>query len=67
MSRSKFYLQLDIKNFFYSIDKDRLFEIFKSDLRGMDTADKDELLWLAKTIIYANPTNGCKVMGGVEV
>lgn len=64
MSRSKFYLQLDIKNFFYSIDKDRLFEIFKSDLRGMDTADKDELLWLAKTIIYANPTNGCKVMGG---
>lgn len=64
MGGSKFYLQLDIKNFFYSIDKDMLFEIFKCDLQGMDMAGKDRLLWLAKTIIYADPTSGCKVMGG---
>ena len=64
MGGSEFYLQLDIKNFFYYVDKDKLFEIFKNDLQDMDIADKDKLLWLAKTIIYAEPTNGCKIMGG---
>ena len=51
-----YYLQLDIKGFFYNIDKDILYNIIYSDISTSNLANRDNILWLAHTIIYHNPT-----------
>ncbi len=45
-----YYLQLDIQSFFVSLKKDVLFEQLKRHIKNPD------ILWLAKTIIFYNPT-----------
>lgn len=45
-----YYLQLDIKSFFVSINKKILFELIKRHVKN------PEILWLAKTIIFYDPT-----------
>ncbi|MDM8515082.1 reverse transcriptase domain-containing protein [Desulfobacterales bacterium HSG16] len=49
-SQQAFFMQLDIKNFFMSIDKDILYDIVKT------RCPDQEILWLAKTIIFHDPT-----------
>lgn len=45
-----YYLKLDIQSFFVSINKNILYEIIKKQVKN------PEILWLAKTIIFHNPT-----------
>jgi RNA-directed DNA polymerase len=44
------YAQLDIRNFFMSIDKHRLFALLRS------RCDQEELLWLTATLLFHDPT-----------
>lgn len=62
MTDSLYYLQLDIRGFFYSIDKDILFDIFKRDILSLDIEYKDETLYLARSIIYFDPTKSYKYL-----
>lgn len=45
-----YYLQVDIQSFFVSLKKDILFEMIKKQVKN------PEILWLAETIIFYNPT-----------
>ncbi len=45
-----YYLQIDIESFFVSLKKDILFSMIRRKVKN------PEVLWLAKTIIYHNPT-----------
>jgi RNA-directed DNA polymerase len=48
-SRRAYYLQLDVSNFFMTIDKNVLFGIITHHI------DNPDLLWLAKTLIFHDP------------
>lgn len=61
---SKYYLQLDIKNFFYTIDKQVLFTMLNRQLvrdyeiKVTDTTiNLNEMLWLLHKIIFHDVTN----------
>jgi hypothetical protein len=56
-SRGSFYLQLDIKNYFMSIDKDILYRIIADKVRD------ESILWLAKTLIYHDCTRDYALKG----
>ena len=58
VKRYKYYGQFDILNFFSKIDKHVLFECFSKVIRIRSKPDfwKNEVLWLAETIIFHNPT-----------
>ena len=49
--RECYYLQMDIKSFFTSIDKERLFEILARNIKNQ------EILWLARIIINHDPAH----------
>lgn len=60
---SKYYLQLDIKNFFYTIDKGILFKMLNKQLVKdynnkvtMTTITLNEMLWLLHKIIFHDVT-----------
>lgn len=56
-SQGGWYLQLDIKGFFYSLDKNILFKQIFSDLqRYLRSPKKEQILYLANKIIYHDPT-----------
>ncbi len=85
-----YYLQLDIKGFFYHLDKDILYERLCEDLRYISFDDTkptkavglalpnntsqfttpnkklDDILWLAHTIIYHNPTTNYHFQGDIR-
>lgn len=54
-----YYGAFDIANFFGSIDKSIIYESFAKVIVSINRPDwwKDEILWLAKTIIFHNPAN----------
>lgn len=54
--REGYFLQLDIKGFFYHLDKNILFRQFFRDINRSDLKDKEKILWLANKIIYHDPT-----------
>lgn len=56
-------LQLDIKGFFYAIDKNRLFKRLFDDLRNSTIAHREEILYLANRIIYHDPTRRVRFKG----
>ncbi len=61
-----YYLQLDIKGFFYNIDKNILYDILRKDLQvglAMPNKKLDDILWLSHTIIYHNPTKNYHFKG----
>lgn len=66
---SRYYLQLDIKNFFYSIDKEILFEKIKEKLLAKyekltsTQLSLYEILWLTHVIIFHDVTNNVKRKG----
>lgn len=51
-----YYLQLDIKGFFYNIDKNILFKQIFRDISQSDLKYKDSILYLSNKIIYHDPT-----------
>ena len=64
-----YYLQLDIKNFFYSIEKMKLFGILKHELvqsrhkvQEMEIS-LPQMLWLLNTILFHDVTKGAIVKG----
>ena len=63
--KEAFYCQLDISGFFMSIDHDVLFSIFQKFISKQDKPDqwKEEVLWLAKTIIFHKPTENYLIKG----
>ena len=56
-SRGAFYLQLDIQNYFMSIDKDILFSLIADKVRD------ESVLWLVKTLIYHDCTKDYVLKG----
>jgi retron-type reverse transcriptase len=66
-----YYLQLDIKGFFYHLDKNILYTMIYNDIQKLRSdalallSDKklDTMLWLAHTIIYHNPTTNYHFKG----
>jgi len=50
--KDRYFLQLDIKGFFYNLDKNILFKQFFKDINKSDLKDKKDILWLANKIIY---------------
>lgn len=57
-SKQAYCLQLDIRSFFVTMDKDILFNLIKKY-----TQDKD-MLWLAMVIIYNDCTENCRITKG---
>ena len=61
-----YYLQLDIKGFFYNIDKNILFKQFVRDIDKSDLIYKKEILHLTNKIIYHNPTLNYQYKGDIQ-
>jgi len=57
IDKSSYYLKLDIKSFFCSINKDILFKIVFEKINKANRPDywKKEILWLCEKIIYHDP------------
>lgn len=60
-TKEGYYLHLDIKSFFMSIDKGILFDIYQQfiEKENMPQKWKEEMFWLGKIIIFHNPTFNC--------
>ena len=63
-----YYLKMDVKGFFRNINKDILWGIVERKIKESDREDKwkEEVLWLAKTIIYHDPTSNFVFKGRIE-
>jgi RNA-directed DNA polymerase len=62
--RGGFYLKLDVKSFFRSIDRNILFTLVSNHINAMSIANphlstqwKEEIVWLIKIIIFHDPTS----------
>jgi hypothetical protein len=68
-SNNAYYLKLDIKSFFYSIDKDILFKILTSHINKLNysSKDKNDLLWLSSKIIFHNPCTNYYMKGTLKL
>ncbi len=64
-TKEAFYIQMDISGFFMAIDHNILYSIFeKIILKQKKTRIwKDDILWLAKTIIFSKPTENYLIKG----
>jgi hypothetical protein len=60
-NRKLFYLQVDIRSFFVSIDKNILFSIISEYVKNPD------ILWIAKKIIFQDPTLNFCVKGDLKL
>lgn len=69
VKNNAFYGQYDIANFFSSIDKNILYECFSTVVTKQSKPDfwKEEVLWLAKIIIYNDPTKNYFYKGNPEL
>ena len=63
-TENAYYAQFDVKSFFSSIDKDILFQILQKEIKGSFPLKlEEEVLWLARTIIYHDPTKNYLLKG----
>jgi len=64
--QAKFFLQIDIKSFFRSVDKKILYKIFKKHINTIKITDnkKELCLYLAEKIIFNNPTDPNPIFTG---
>lgn len=64
-SKRAFYLQLDISGFFMAIDHNILYSLFEKLILKQNKSKqwKEDILWLAKTIIFYKPTNDYVIKG----
>ncbi|MDI3545276.1 MAG: hypothetical protein PWQ43_272 [Rikenellaceae bacterium] len=63
---NKYYLKMDISNFFNSIDHDILVNLINKWISKMPITNKDTLLYVAETIIRNNPTKNCIFTGNIN-
>lgn len=61
-----YYLQLDIKGFFYHLNKDILYKKLFRDIQKSKLKNKDNILWLAHTLIYHDPTKNYIFKGNIK-
>jgi retron-type reverse transcriptase len=63
-----YFLKMDIKGFFRNIDKEILWNIVEKKIQGSDGDEnwKKEVLWLAKKIIFHDPTSNYIFKGKKE-
>jgi len=61
-----YYLQLDIKGFFYNLDKNILFKQIFNDISKSKLKDQKEILWLSNKIIYHDPTKNYIFKGDIS-
>ena len=52
-----YYLHMDIKNFFMTIDKEILYSLLEKKI------ENEDLLWLARGLIFHNPIENCIIKG----
>jgi len=66
---SPYFLQIDVKSFFCNINKNILFAILKNKLKKTKSfkKDKEKIMWLAKTIIFHDPTKNYYLKGKKEL
>lgn len=62
-----YYLQLDIRNFFYSINKQILYNILQKDISASGLKNKFELLWLISRIVFHDPVKDCCIKGDKSI
>ena len=64
-----YYLKLDIRSFFYNIDKDILYKLLAKKVNRLDFSkkDRDDLLWLSKKIIFHNPCSNYILRGDLKI
>lgn len=57
--RRLYFLKMDIKGFFRSIDKDILWQIIEERVRAAEKSVQwqEEVLWLTQVILYTNPAD----------
>lgn len=67
--REIFYAQLDISGFFMAINHDILYKILEEMVSKQKKSGewKNEILWLAKTIIFHKPTENYVLKGNLEI
>jgi hypothetical protein len=71
LKANSYYLQLDIRGFFYHLDKDILFNTIKEDILKFSqknllssiSINKEDILYLCKKIIYHDPTKDFIIKG----
>ena len=65
-SNNRYFLQIDIKNFFPSINKPILFSVFCKHMETMDLTEVEKTLslYLAEKIIFNNPAHPSPVFTG---
>ncbi|MBI5047640.1 MAG: hypothetical protein HZB54_01630, partial [Deltaproteobacteria bacterium] len=56
-----YFIHMDIRNFFMTIDRKILFQMLDKKLRRLSA--HDDLLWLAQVIIFHSPTENCILKG----
>ncbi len=63
------YIQMDVSNFFASIDHGVLFSVYKKFILKQIKDDlwKSEMLWLGKRIIFHRPQEDCSINKGIDV
>jgi retron-type reverse transcriptase len=63
---SLYFLQIDVKNFFPSINKTILYKIFKQHIQTLPLSEKEKELseFLARRIIFHDPTNPKPIFTG---
>jgi len=68
-TRPVYFLQIDVKSFFCNINKNILFAILKNKLEKTKSfkKDKEKIMWLAKTIIFHDPTKNYYLKGKKEL
>ena len=64
-----YYLHLDISGFFMSIDQNILYSILERLVLRQKRSEtwKQDLLWLAKTIIFSKPTSNFRTKGNLSL
>jgi hypothetical protein len=58
-----YYLQLDIKGFFYNLDKNILFKRVLDDMEHSNLKNRVAILWLTRKIIFHDPTKDYRFKG----
>jgi len=69
VSPDTYYLKLDIRSFFCSINKDILYNIVAEKIKNAPKSYgwKKDILWLSNKIIYHDPAKDCHFRGRIEL
>lgn len=66
-NRNAWYLKMDIKSFFVSIDHSILYKLVEKSVAEMESGKRGELLWLIRLIIFHNPAQNYVTKGKWEL